>query len=97
MADQNQEPKGPVSVYQLVTVVLENFTEVAWGKLGLHPDILTGQIETDLVEAKVAIDIVGHLADTLEPQLDDEDKRRIQGMVRDLRLNYVQKSKEVAS
>ena len=48
-----------------------------------------------MAEAKVAIDLVAHLAQVLESQLDEDDRRRIHGLVRDLRINYVQKNTEV--
>ncbi|RYG47844.1 DUF1844 domain-containing protein, partial [bacterium] len=53
------------------------------------PDIISGQVEENLGEAKIAIDLTAHLASVLEPQLDEEDRRRVQGIVRDLRVNFV--------
>lgn len=82
----------PLSVNDVVAFSIEQFAEVAWQKLGLHPDPITGSIEMNLAEAKTAIDVVGFLAEKLESQLDDDDKRRVQGLVADLRINFVQKS-----
>ena len=74
--------------------LVDQMAAVAWQKLGLQPDFVTGTINKDLVEAKVAIDLTTHLASVLEPKLDDEDKRRIHNLIRDLRTNFVQQSKE---
>ncbi len=98
MADnESQQPREPISVYSHITMILEQMAAISWQKLGLQPDIMSGAIHTDLAEAKVAIDLTTHLADLLESQLDDEDHRRVQGLIRDLRINYVQKNREVES
>ena len=86
------EEAGPASVYDLVLALTEPAIEVSWQKLGLRPDLRTGRIEADLVEAKVAIDLVAHLAGIIEPRLDQEDRRQMSNVVRDLRLNYVSRA-----
>lgn len=87
----------PLSVYHLLTVMVDQMAAVAWQKMGLQPDPLTGKIHVDLGEAKLAVDVTAGLAAFLEPKLDEEDKRRIHSLIRDLRLNYVEKAKEVGS
>ena len=86
------ETLAPASVYDLVAAIAEPTIELSWQKLGLRPDMRTGKIEADLAEAKVAIDLVAHLASILEPQMDDEDRRQMSNAVRDLRLNYVSRA-----
>jgi hypothetical protein len=83
----------PVDVYAVILTMVDTMAAIAWSKLGLQPDLSTGQIAQDLPQAKVSIDLCTHLASFIEPQLDDEDKRRIHSLVRDLRMNYVEKSK----
>ncbi len=85
---------APVDVYAVIMTMVDTMATIAWSKLGLQPDLGTGRIEKDLDQAKVAIDLTTHLASFIEPQLDETDKRRIHGLVRDLRMNYVEKSKE---
>ncbi len=87
-------PGEPLSVYAHLMMMVDQMSTVAWQKLGLQPDILTGRIAPNLPEAKVAIDVTTHLASFIEPQLDDDDKRRMHSLVRDLRMNYVQQGKE---
>lgn len=91
-SEEGKNPE-PLSVYAVITVMVDQMATIAWQKLGLQPDMMTGKLERDLGEAKVAIDLTAHLAAFIEPQLDEEDKRRIHGLVRDLRINYVEKSK----
>ena len=96
MSDQ-ETPKGPLDVYEMLAIIMEQLASVSWQKLGLQPDIMTGQIHQDLVQARTAIDATAKLAEVLESNLDDEDKRRVNGMVRDLRINWVEKNKEVGN
>jgi hypothetical protein len=90
-------PRGPIDVYDVVTVMVDQMAAIAWQKLGLQPDWSTGQIEKDLGQAKVAIDITTHLSTFIEPRLEEEDRKRIHTLIRDLRLNFVQKSQESSS
>lgn len=92
-----ETPKTAPTVYQHLAIMLDQIAAVSWQKLGLHPDMVTGKLEPNLAEAKVAIDVSGYLAQQLEPTLDDEDRRQVQHLVRDLRLNYVQKMQESGS
>lgn len=87
-------PREPVDVFAVVTMMVDQMAAIAWSKLGLQPDLVTGQIQQDLPQAKVAIDITTHLSTFIEPKLEDEDKRRIHSLIRDLRMNYVQKAQE---
>ena len=56
--------------------------------------MITGKLDKNLAEAKVAVDLTAHLAGILEVKLDADDRRRVQSLVTDLRLNFIQKSKE---
>ncbi len=89
-----EEEKAPLSVYDLIMFMIEQTSSVSWQKLGLQHDPVTGKLEPNMAEARVAIDTTAYLAQQLESRLDDDDKRRIQSMVRDLRINYVQREQE---
>ena len=95
MSNSDQQPAQSLGIYDIVAIMLDQIASVSWQRLGLQPDTMTGKLDTNLTEAKVAIDLVAHLAGILEHQLDEEDKRRIHGLVRDLRINFVQKNTEV--
>lgn len=84
---------GPVSVYDVIAIMVDNMAAIAWQKLGLQHDLVTGKLELNADEAKVAIDVTTHLATFIEPRLDEEDRRRIHGLIRDLRINYVERTK----
>lgn len=82
--------REPIIVYHMIMAMTEQMATLAWQKLGLQPDMMTGQVVKNIEEAKVAIDVCTGLAAFLEPQLDDDDKRRIHGLIRDLKINYVE-------
>ena len=92
--DSTPDSQEPISVYAVIMTMVDTMAAIAWQKMGLQPDMLTGKIALDLDEAKVAIDLTTHLATFIESQLDDDDKRRVHGLIRDLRVNYVQKTQE---
>jgi len=97
MSDTTQtenKPANPISVYDVVVAMTDQMAALAWQKLGLQPDMLTGQISANLEEAKVAIDLTTHLATFVEPRLEEDDQRELHNLIRNLRLNYVQKAKE---
>ena len=88
-------PAGSLSVYDVLVVMTDQLAAIAWQKLGLQPDPLSGQVQKNLEEAKVAIDLTSHLASFVQPRLDDDDQRQLHNLIRDLRINYVEKSKEI--
>jgi len=95
MSEQEaQRPEETPSVYDHIAMMFQQVAHLSWSKLGLQHDAISGKIEVNLPEAKVAIDVAVYLAGVLESQLDDSDRRQIQAVVRDLRLNFVQKTSE---
>jgi len=88
------KPTTPVSIYDVIIAMVDQTAALSWQKLGLQPDMLTGQIAQNLEEAKVAIDLTTLLSTFVEPRLDEDDKRELHNLIRNLRLNYVQKAKD---
>lgn len=92
-APQQERPTEPLDVNAVLAMMVDQMAGIAWQKMGLQPDMITGQIHKDLAQAKVAVDAAAALAAQLEPSLDEEDKRQINNLIRDLRVNYVEKSR----
>ncbi len=86
----SETPQVAPTVYDHLTLMLDQMVSVAWQKIGLHPDMVTGKIEPNLSDARVAIDVAQYLVSCLETQVDDEDKRQLQSIIRDLKINFVQ-------
>lgn len=87
----------PIDVNEVIAIMLDNMASIAWQKLGLQPDPMTGTIAKDLGQAKTAIDAASALAELIQGVVDDADRRSLQNLIRDLRVNYVEKVKEEQS
>ncbi len=88
------ETPQPLVVEELVVMMVDQLAAVAWQKMGLQPDMLSGQIDKNLEGAKLAVDAVAALVPLVEGNLDENDRREMHNLVRNLRLNFVEKSKE---
>jgi len=78
----------------LVTTCLSLLAAKAWEALGLVPDPATQKIERQLDEAQLAIDAAAALAELVRPRVSERERREIETLVTNLRLNFVeQKSK----
>lgn len=84
--------QGPLQVHDVIALMLDQMAGMAWQKLGLHPDPVTGTTHPDLAQAKVAIDLCTHLAGIIHPRLDPADQRQIDNLLNDLRANYMQRT-----
>ncbi len=78
----------------LVTTCFGLLATKAWEALGLVPDPATQKIERKLDEAQLAIDAAAALAELIRPLVSEHERREIETLVTNLRLNFVeQKSK----
>jgi len=66
----------------------------AWEYLGLIMNPETKEMNKDLKKAKMAIDTVVFLYDQIKDDLNQEDFKRIENLLANLRMNYVEKLKE---
>lgn len=89
MGDEQEALREPVHVDQVLAVVLDQLAGMAWQRLGLHTDPVTGKAEPDLAQARKAIDAVDALGNLLMPALDDEDRRQLANLRADLKANYL--------
>jgi hypothetical protein len=82
-----------LDTYSLLGLFVGLLAEKAWQTMGLRTKSGTDKIETDFDQARVAIDTVGFLAEKVQPHMPDGEKRRLEGLVADLKLNYVRLTK----
>jgi len=66
----------------------------AWEYLGLIMNPETKKINKDLKKAKISIDTIAFLFDQIKDGLNKEDFNRIESLLANLRMNYVEKLKE---
>ena len=83
---------GELSVDGILMMALNFLSQHAWASLGLVPNPMTGKIEQNLPEARRAIDAIADVTKHLEATASPEEKRELQTMVSNLRLNYVRQS-----
>ena len=88
-------PSFRVSDYLQMSIGM--LAQKAWVGMGLVPDPATGSVAADLSEARLAIAVIGDLVKHLEPQLAGPEKRELQNLVQDLRLNFVRQSQQTGS
>lgn len=80
-------------VRSILALFMGELRNLAWLRMGLVANPMTGQIEKDLAQAQMAIDTVGYLAQQLEPHVAPEERLPLKAMVSDLRMNFVEQSK----
>jgi len=85
-----KEPDLPV----LFVWFMSMLSGKAWEYLGLIMNPETKEINKDLKKAKIAIDTVAFLYDQVKDDLNPEDFKRIENLLANLRMNYVEKLKE---
>ncbi|MDZ7374433.1 MAG: DUF1844 domain-containing protein [candidate division KSB1 bacterium] len=86
MAEQLQtEEKNKVLFLYLVTM----FQTAAYQQMGKLKNPLTDKIERDLDQARLSIDILDMLLVKTRGNLDDEEQRHLERVIRELKLNYV--------
>ena len=96
-ATETRQPEmmdiASLDVHSLLGLFLGILAEKAWQTLGLRTKTGTDKVETDFDQARVAIDTVGFLAEKLQLRLPEDEKRHLEGLVADLKLNYVRLTK----
>lgn len=90
--NQDQTEHPPISVYDLIFFSIDQFASVAWQKMGLQPDPMSGKIVKDLEQAKKAIDIVENFIKDMDEKLNEDDKRKLNALISDLKLNYIRQA-----
>lgn len=86
------DTKQPVQIDELLLVMTDQLAGLAWSKLGLQPDPITGEVKEDFAQARLAIDAVSALIDLLEPSMEEEDRRQAANLKANLKINFAQRA-----
>jgi hypothetical protein len=78
----------------LVTTCISLLAAKAWEAMGLVPNPQTKQIERKLDDAQLAIDAASALVDLVRPKVSDAERREIETLLTNLRLNFVEQKKK---
>ena len=90
-ADEEAGERPDINVYSLLRMSIGMYIEQAWIHLGLRMDPNKSKVEQNLSYAKVAIDVVDFMVQRLQPDLDETERRELDLMLANLRMNYVQR------
>lgn len=93
MADS---PGQPIDVNAVIPELVQVLADLAWQKLGLRADPVTGVTQRDLEQARLSIDAVAALAGVIDQHLEPGDQREIRNLVTNLRMNFVQQQEMAA-
>ncbi|TFG93438.1 MAG: DUF1844 domain-containing protein [Candidatus Atribacteria bacterium] len=88
--EQFKEPDLPVLFVWFISML----SGKAWEYLGLIMNPETKEMNKDLKKAKIAIDTIAFLYDQTKDDLSSEDFKRVENLLANLRMNYVEKLKE---
>lgn len=95
LADEDQLGDGSLpDVYTVLAMFLGELRNLAWLRMGLVANPVTGQIERDLAQAKTAIDTVAFLATQIEGIVPPEERLPLRALVSDLQINFIEQSKK---
>jgi hypothetical protein len=85
-----KEPELPVLFVWFIGML----SGKSWEYLGLIMNPETKKANKDLKKAKITIDTIAFLYDQIKDDLNKEDYKRIESLLANLRMNYVEKLKE---
>lgn len=81
-----------LSVAGILQMSLGLLNEIAWVKMGMVANPITGKMEKDLGEARKAIDALADMLKHVEADASPEERRELQRSLTDLRINFVQQA-----
>ncbi len=95
MQDEHAQPQEetaqvPLRAPDLVRWCVSLLATSAWQAMGLIPDPSTQRVERNLDDARLAIDAISALLETLRSRLPDVERREIETLLTNLRLNFVE-------
>jgi hypothetical protein len=90
-ADEEAGERPDINVYSLLRMSIGMYIEQAWIHLGLRMDPNKSKVEQNLPYAKVAIDVVDFMVQKLQSDLDENERRELDLLLANLRMNYVQR------
>ncbi len=80
----------------LIPYLIEMFRFQAWMAMGKVTNPVSGEIERNLDVARQMIDLLGELEDRTEGNRSGDETKLIQGVLTELRLNFMDESKKPA-
>jgi hypothetical protein len=88
ITDQKEEKIVKLSMIELILLSFNTIAARCWARLGLVKDEY-GEMRQDLKEARIGIDTLDAILKALNGNIEDEIYRELEGIVSNLKLNYV--------
>jgi hypothetical protein len=85
-----------LSVVDRLLMSLDILLQGAWIAMGIKTDPATGEIQKDLEAARSAVDAFAALAEITAPYLEDRAQAELKRVLGDLRINYIEQTKNNA-
>ena len=82
-----------LDTYLLLRLFISILSEKAWQDMGLRAKPGTEKVEKDMVRAKLAIDCIAFLINSLEPFIEDDEMNSLRNLLADLQINFVTQTK----
>jgi len=92
-----EHPAEPVNVRDVAQVYFGIFYQLAYQRMGLHADAMTGGVVRDLGQAKLAVDLAAAIGEALLPSMDENFQREVRNAIMELRLNFARQGVGPAS
>ena len=77
---------------ELVRWIIGVLAGSAWQNLGLVPNPASKKVVRNLEDARLAIDAAASLIEHLKPRVDEKERRDLDTLLANLRLNFVEQS-----
>lgn len=90
---QGSEEEAEADVLSLLMYVLSLLGASAWQHLGLVMSPVTKQVKQNLPQARLAIDTFEAILDKAAPGLDESTANQLRQSLRDLKVNYIERSR----
>ncbi len=90
--DEGPDPVADFDVTAILRMTIGILNEKTWINMGLYANPGTGKVEKNIPEARRGIDLIADLVRHLEPFAEPDEKRELQVMLNNLRLNFVRQS-----
>jgi len=87
---ESPRPTGSLDTGALVLTCISLLASKAWEAMGLVPDPATKRLERRMEDAQLAIDAAAALADLVRGKLGDAERRELDTLLMNLRLNFVE-------
>lgn len=91
-AEEPSEQIPALDAYSTLRWCIGLLSAQAWQWLGLVAYPGSGEVKKDLEQARLSIDSVAALVERLAPRVEESEKRELENLVSNLRLNFVNQS-----